>query len=94
MDEMGFAEHLVMGSSDIKNNVLNEMSVKEDLFEAIVGAVALDSGWDVSVIQAAVEAMLLLEDFIENDCDDNYVRMIQDWEMEANNVIPWFWFKE
>ena len=44
MDEMGFAKHLVMGNSDIKNNVLNEMSVKEDLFEAIVGAVALDSG--------------------------------------------------
>lgn len=94
MDEMGFSEHLIMGNSDIKNNVLNEMSVKEDLFEAIVGAVALDSNWDFPKIQSVVEAMLLLEDFLKNDNDDNYVRMIQDWEMKTNNVIPWFWFKE
>lgn len=33
MDEMGFAQHLIMGNSDVKNNVLKEMSVKEDLFE-------------------------------------------------------------
>lgn len=38
--------------------------------------------------------MLLPEDFMENDNDDNYVRMIYDWEMETNHVIPWFWFKE
>lgn len=94
MDEMGFAQHLIMGNSDIKNNVLKEMSVKEDLFEAIVGAVALDSNWNFPVIQSVVEAMLLPEDFIENDSDENYVRMIQDWEMEVNHVIPWFWFKE
>lgn len=94
MDEMGFAEHLVMGNGDIKNNVLNQMSVKEDLFEAIVGAVALDSGWDFNVIQSVVEAMLLPEDFIESDSDNNYVRMIQDWEMEINNVVPWFRFKD
>lgn len=94
MDEMGFSEHLIMGNSDIKNNVLNEMSVKEDLFEAIVGAVALDSNWDFPVIQSVVEAMLLPEDFIKSDSDDNYVRMIKDWEMKTNHVIPWFWFKE
>lgn len=92
--EMGFAEHLILGNSDIKNNVLNEMSVKEDLFEAIVGAVALDSGWNLSAIQSVVEAMLLPEDFIENDNDDNYVRMIYDWEKEECNGVPWFWFKE
>ncbi|OUQ06221.1 hypothetical protein B5E91_02825 [Thomasclavelia spiroformis] len=94
MDELGFAEHLIMGNSDIKNNVLNEMSVKEDLFEAIIGAVVLDSNWNFPVIQSVVEAMLLPEDFIKNDRDDNYVRMIHDWEMKVNNVIPLFWFKE
>ncbi len=94
MEEMGFAEHLIMGKSDMKNNVRNEMSVKEDLFEAIVGAVTLDCGWDFSVIQSVVEAMLLPEDFLENDRDDNYVRRIYDWEMKTNHVVPWFWFKE
>ena len=94
MDEMGFSEHLILGKSDIKNNVSKEPSVKEDLFEAIVGAVTLDCNWDFPIIQSVVEAMLLPEDFIENDSDDNYVRMIQDWEREANDTIPLFWFKE
>ena len=94
IDELGFAELLLMGESDIKNEVYNEPSVKEDLFEAIIGAVTLDCGWQMSVIQSVVEAMLLPEDFLENDADDNYVRLIQDWETQENGVLPWFWFKE
>ena len=94
IEELGFAELLLMGKSDIKNHVSNEKSVKEDLFEAIVGAVTIDSGWNFAIIQSVVEAMLVIEDFIENDEDDNYVRLIQDWEMENNHVVPWFWFKE
>lgn len=94
MDEMGFSEHLLMGKSDIKNNVANEPSVKEDLFEAIIGAVTLDCGWNFEKIQSVVEAMLIPEDFLENDSDDNYVRLIQDWEMYEYHCVPWFWFKE
>ena len=94
MDEMGFSYHLMMGKSDIKNNVLNELSVKEDLFEAIVGAVAIDSRWNFKEICSVVEAMLVTEDFFEKDQDDNYVRLIQDWEMQVNHVVPWFLFKE
>ena len=94
IDEMGFAEHLILGKGDIKNEVLNEMSVKEDLFEALIGAVALDSGWDFEKICSVVEAMILPEDFLETDQDDNYVRIIQDWNEEVNGVIPCFWFEE
>lgn len=94
MDEMGFAEHLVMGKSDIKNNVQEESSVKEDLFEAILGAVALDCDWDFSVLSSVVEAMLLPEDFLLDDTETNYVRLIQEWEMKKNGVIPWYWFEE
>ena len=94
MDEMGLSEHLRMGKSDIKNGVGDEPSVKEDLFEAIIGAVTLDCGWDFNIIQSVVEAMLVPEDFLANDEDDNYVRMIYAWEAEANHCLPWFWFKE
>lgn len=94
MDELGFAEHMIMGNSDIHNNVQEEMSVKEDLFEAIIGAVALDCGWDFSVITSVVEAMLIPEDFLQDDTETNYVRLIQEWELQKNGVIPWYWFKE
>lgn len=94
MDELGFAEHLIMGNSDIHNNVQKEMSVKEDLFEAIVGAVTLDCGWDFSIITSVVEAMLVPEEFFQHDTETNYVRLIQEWEMQENGVIPLYWFKE
>ena len=78
MDELGFSEHLIMGKGDIQNNINQEDSVKEDLFEAIIGAVAIDSGWNLKDLQKVVEAMLVPEDFLINDTDTNYVRLIQE----------------
>ncbi len=94
IDELGFAHCLFMGEGDIKNNISNEDSVKEDLFEAIVGAVTLDCNWDFEKICSVVEPMLDPDDFFLNDEDDNYVRLIQDWDEQINGVVPWFWFKE
>lgn len=94
MDKTGFSEFLIMGKGDIKNNVAVEPSVKEDLFEAIIGAVALDCHWDFAKICSVVEAMLVPDDFFLTDEDNNYVRLIQDWEEQVNGVIPLFWFKE
>ena len=42
IDELGFADFLIMGKGDVQENISEEASVKEDLFEAIVGAVAID----------------------------------------------------
>ena len=94
MDELGFSEHLIMGKGDIQNNINQEDSVKEDLFEAIIGAVAIDSGWNLKDLQKVVEVMLVPEDFLINDTDTNYVRLIQEWEMNENGCIPWYKYKE
>jgi len=55
---MGLADYLIMGNGDVQNNINQEMSVKEDLFEAIIGAVALDSDWNMEVLQDVIEIML------------------------------------
>lgn len=94
MDELGFSEHLIMGKGDIQNHIDEEDSVKEDLFEAIIGAVAIDSEWDLKELQKVVEAMLVPEDFLSDDTDTNYVRIIQEWEMQENGCIPWYRYKE
>ena len=94
MDELGFAPYIRMGRGDQKNGVGDQPSVKEDLFEAIVGAVTLDCGWDLTVISSVVEAMLDLGDFFSKDGDDNYVRLIQEWEQDVNHALPWFRFQE
>ncbi len=94
MDEMYFSKQLIMGKSDIKNDVGNEPSVKEDLFEAIIGAVTLDCGWDFDIICSVVEAMLIPEEFLANDEDDNYVRLVLDWVEQEHNIVPWVKFIE
>ena len=94
MDEMCFSKQLIMGKSDIKNGVYRELSVKEDLFEAIIGAVTIDCGWDFNVICSVVEAMLIPEEFLATDEDDNYVRLVLDWVEREHNIVPWVKFIE
>ena len=94
LEKLGFTDFLMMGNGDVQNDVAQERSVKEDLFEAIVGAVALDCDWDFATICSVVEVMLAPEDLLAEDQDNNYVRLIQEWEEQVNGVIPHFQFKE
>ena len=90
MDELGLADYLIMGNSDIQNHVECEASVKEDLFEAILGAVAIDSDWDLDSICDAAEIMLNPEDVLSDSEEENYVGLIQDWTESRENRIPLF----
>lgn len=94
IDEMGFADYLIMGKGDIKNNVQNETHVKEDLFEAILGAVALDSDWEMDSMQDAVEMMLHLDCYLENGfgTDKDYVSIIQQWQQKRVGELPFYKF--
>lgn len=57
----GFYQFLYLGQSDIKNEVQKSQSVNEDLFEAIVGAVAVDCDWDFKTIDKVCETMLSMD---------------------------------
>lgn len=52
-----------MGKGDIQNNINQEDSVKEDLFEAIIGAVAIDSGWNLKNLQKWLKQCLFPKTF-------------------------------
>jgi ribonuclease-3 len=89
MDCLGFAEFLRMGQGDIERHMEQQSSVKEDLFEAILGAVALDSNWDMEKMQNVVEQMLCPETELET-CEnrENYVSKVQDWALKKHGVLP------
>lgn len=53
---------MYLGQSDIDNKVWNQEKVKADLFEAILGAIAIDSDWDPDELQNFVEFMLQIDD--------------------------------
>jgi len=64
IDKLGFAKYMFLGDSDLDNNVVNQEKVKADLFEAILGAVAIDSNWNPDELQNVVEFMLQIDDFL------------------------------
>ena len=71
IDEWDIAKYLLLGSSDIKNEVDKESKVKADLFEAIIGAIAIESEWDSEILENAVLKALNIDekitDMIESD---------------------------
>ena len=96
IDQLGFAEYLLMGKGDIEQNAQNQEAVKEDLFEAIIGAVAIDSGWDAEKIENVVDIMIDVEHYLENGFqnDNNYVDLIQTWCQKKYNELPQYEFYE
>ncbi|MBD5488992.1 MAG: ribonuclease III family protein [Lachnospiraceae bacterium] len=94
IDALALSDYLIMGNGDIQNNINEEISVKEDLFEAIIGAVALDSDWDMEAIQDVVQIMLDPDSYFKEDMDVNYVELIQEWTLKKYGMVPWYHFEK
>ena len=90
MDELDIARFLRVGKGDSLNDVISSESVREDLFEAILGAVALDSNWNFDEIQQVVEIMLHPDAFIEDEEPADYVSLIYEWDEVKNGCEPFF----
>lgn len=76
IDEWDIAKYLLLGKSDIKNEVTKETKIKADLLEAVIGAIAIDSNWDFRILENAVMMSLDVESkissMIENDAIGRY----------------------
>jgi len=65
IDSWNVIEYLIVGKSDYLNHVDEQVKVKADLFEAILGAIAVRSEWDSNVLEKAVIKMLSLNEILE-----------------------------
>ena len=79
IDRLGLARFLLVGKSDEHNNARNSPSVKEDLFEAIIGAIFIDLAArnDYSKedkISNACKTMLQVGDY-----EEDYVSLLESW---------------
>lgn len=77
IDILDLDDYLLLGNSDEKNEVWRNEKVRCDLFEAIIGAIAVDSNWDFKQIEKSCKAMWGMLVFNENyvttlydSCDD------------------------
>ena len=57
--------YLMLGEGDAKLGIQNEPSVKEDLFESIIGAIYVDSGMDMKTVIESVSVMLKIEEYLK-----------------------------
>ena len=91
----GFQYELIMGKSDIEQQIFEQESVQEDLFEAIIGAVALDSKWDLDALTNVVDLMLDPNFYLENGFDEqiNYVELLQQWYQKKHHNIPVYCYR-
>lgn len=94
IDDLGLSDYLLMGHGDILQNIGEENSVKEDLFEAILGAIAIDSNWNTEDLQNAVEIMLSPDSILDDGDTEDYVSLIQEWSYNKTNGIPLYHFNE
>ena len=67
VQKAGLDKYLIMGKSDIHNKVEEQASVKEDLFEAIIGAVAVDCNYDMDIICKVVGKLIDFEAYFNGD---------------------------
>ena len=77
IEALGLAQYLIMSKGDIKQEANKTDSVKEDLFESIVGAMWIDSDKDVSRIQDKVFKMLGIS-FESAEVEKNYVSRLME----------------
>ena len=71
IDALGFAQYLIMSKGDINQKANENKSVKEDLFESLIGAMWIDSDKDISRIQNVVYSMLNIK-FESANVEKNY----------------------
>ena len=81
IERLELEKYLLLGKSDIEGNVREQASVKEDLFEAIVGAIAIDSGWDMAVLEESVKRLMDLDTLLEEGLsgEEDYEQLLADW---------------
>lgn len=94
VDDFGFQKFLFMGHGDRVNNIQEQDSVKEDLFEAILGAVAVDSDYNMDEITSVVKNMIDFDAYFENEENDNYVGMLQEWYQKNGYGLPDYKYSE
>lgn len=82
---LGLAKYLLLGNSDEKNEVWRNEKVRCDLFEALIGAVAVDSNWDFKQIEESCKAMWGMLDF-----EENYIDTVHDVCEDLNIAEPKF----
>ena len=87
---LGLEKYLIMGEGDAKLGINREMSVMEDLFESIIGAIYIDSGKDIKRVIAVVSALLSPEEYLggRGEVIQSYKNSLQEYCADKKRRLP------
>ena len=87
-DVLRLDEFICYGKSDLNNKTSDVLSIKEDVFEAIIGAIALDSNFNMDQIIMIVKKLLHTDRFLnQSQTDTNFVGLLQE-EIDRLGIKP------
>lgn len=102
IDEWDIIKFLRMSRSDIKNEAFKETKVKADLFEAIIGAIAIECDWNPLILENAISKALDIDSkikaMIESDRKtrlfdmDNAVTVLKETAEKGQCTMPKYHF--
>ena len=96
IDALGLEKYIRYGNNDLKNKNLSKKSIKEDLFEAIIGAATLDSNWDLDEVYHKTIRMFRSAERVIRDAekDTNYVGQLQEYAHKLGLPDPEYKFEQ
>ena len=62
IDEWNVSQYLIVGQSDIDNEVDKQEKIKADLLEAIIGAIAAQTKWNQETLEKTISKLLPIEE--------------------------------
>lgn len=92
IDSLNLYCFLRLGNGDIKQNISEQKSVKEDLFEALIGAVTIDCNYNLETIEKVANKLIDLNKYFENYYTHNvdYISLIKEWADQHQLDLDFF----
>lgn len=90
ISRLGLEKYFLMGEGDVKLGIAAERSVREDLFESVIGAIYIDSGFDMDAAARSAELMLDLSVYLEQaePPAQSYKNLLQEWCADKKRRKP------
>ena len=86
---LGLDQYIRFGKVDIDNGMDKSLSPKEDLMEAIIGALAIDCNWNYEILETVVEKLLDIHfDFDAYDSNPDYYDELNNWHQKKYGTMP------
>ena len=88
---LGLEKFLLLGEGDEKLGIRHEISVMEDLFESIIGAIYIDSEFSVNAVMKSVGLMLDITHYLNSETPapiQSYKNALQEWCQNKKRRLP------